>query len=46
LVEAVSLMWNKFLLVLIHLAVSGSMDGDRLVRWRSLESAAPDFGDF
>jgi hypothetical protein len=45
LVEAASLMWNM-VLVPIHFAVSCSEDGDGLLRWRSSESAAPDFGDF
>lgn len=46
LVEAAWFMWNKVLLVPIHLVVSCSDDGDGLVRWRSTGSVAPDFSDF
>jgi hypothetical protein len=44
LVEAAQLVWNKVILILIHLVVFSSRDDDGLVRWRSTRSTAPDFG--
>ena len=43
--EAARLMWNKILLVLIHLVDFFSRDDDGLVRWRLTGSAASISGD-